>query len=447
MGPYHQWPTGSGFEYFYGFIGGESNQWYPGIYEGTTPVEPEKTPEQGYHLTDDLTNKAVKWIRQQKALMPDKAFFMYFAPGATHAPHHVPKDWIEKYRGKFDMGWDRAREQIFERQKQMGIMPTNTDLTPRPHWIEAWDSLSDDAKRLYARMMEVFAAFMSHADHHIGRVIDFLDRIGELENTIVVAISDNGASAEGGPHGLLNEATFFNRVFESMEDNLAHIDELGMPSTFNHYPYGWAWAGNTPFQRWKREVHEGGIADMCIVHWPKGIEATGEVRPQYVHAVDVTPTVLDLLGVQPPASIKGVTQSPIHGASFADSLKNADAPGERGTQYYEMLGNRAIYHQGWKAVTYHGTEGMIYDGVTDPTKPFDEDNWELYHVEEDFSEAHDLATEYPQKLRELQDIWWIEAAKYNVLPLDARTLGRGRGRSAIASCTIPAARRSRSRQR
>jgi arylsulfatase len=423
-----RWPLGRGFERYYGFMGGDTNQWQPELVHDNHRVEQPRSPSEGYHLTEDLADKAIEYITDLRNVDPEKPFFMYFCPGACHAPHHVPKDWIEKYRGRFDIGWDAAREQIFERQKEMGIVPRNTDLTQRPPWIEPWETLSDDAKTLYARMMEVFAAFMSHTDHHIGRVIDFLERIGELENTIVVAISDNGASAEGGPHGLLNEATFFNRIFESMEDNLAKIDKLGTPETFNHYPYGWAWAGNTPFQRWKREVHEGGIADMCIVHWPKGITASGEVRPQYIHSVDVTPTVLDLLDIEPPAAIKGVTQSAMHGASFAASLTDPDAPSPRDTQYYEMLGNRAIYHRGWKAVTYHGTEGMIYDGVTDPNKSFDEDRWELYHVDEDFSEAHDLANEYPQKLRELQDLWWIEAAKYNVLPIDARTIGRAIGR-------------------
>jgi arylsulfatase len=423
-----RWPLGRGFERYYGFMGGDTNQWQPELVHDNHRVEQPRSPDEGYHLTEDLADKAIEYVTDLRNVDPEKPFFMYFCPGACHAPHHVPKDWIEKYRGRFDMGWEAAREQIFELQKEMGIVPPNTDLTQRPPWIEPWEALSDEAKTLYARMMEVFAAFMSHTDHHIGRVIDFLERIGELENTIVVAISDNGASAEGGPHGLLNEATFFNRVFESMEDNLAKIDKLGTPETFNHYPYGWAWAGNTPFQRWKREVHEGGIADMCIVHWPKGITARGDVRSQYIHAVDVTPTVLDLLDIEPPDAIKGVTQSAIHGASFAASLTDADAPSSRDTQYYEMLGNRGIYHRGWKAVTYHGTEGMIYDGVTDPHKPFDEDTWELYHVDEDFSEAHDLANEYPQKLRELQDLWWIEAAKYNVLPIDARTIGRALGR-------------------
>ena len=426
--PKNRWPLGRGFERYYGFMGGDTNQWHPDLVYDNHPVEQPKQPEEGYHLTEDLADRAIEFVTDLKNAAPDKPFFLYFCTGAAHAPHHAPKEWIEKYRGKFDMGWDAAREKIFARQKDTGIVPPGTELTPRPAWIQPWDTLSEDEQRLYARMMEVFAGFVSHTDHQIGRLLDFLEGIGALQNTLTVVISDNGASAEGGPHGSLNEANFFNRVPESVQENLAKIDELGSPNTFNHYPYGWAWAGNTPFQRWKREVHEGGVADPCIIHWPANISAKGEVRDQYIHAVDVTPTVLDLLGIQPPAEIRGVQQSPIQGRSFASTITDAAAPSEHETQYYEMLGNRAIYHRGWKAVTYHGTEGMIYDGVTDPSKPFDQDVWELYHVAEDFSESHDLAAEYPEKLSELQAVWWAEAGRYNVLPLDARSLGRGAGR-------------------
>ena len=429
--PRDRWPLGRGFERFYGFLGGDTNQWNPDLVHDNHHIEQPRRAEDGYHLTEDLADHAIEFLTDLRNVAPDKPFFLYFCTGACHAPHHAPKEWIEKYRGKFDMGWDRAREVIFERQKEMGIVPPGTDLTERPHWIPEWDSLRDDEKRLYARMMEVFAGFASHTDHHIGRLLDFLESIGELENTITVAISDNGASAEGGPHGSLNEAKFFNRVPETVEEILPRIDELGGPNTFNHYPFGWTWAGNTPFQRWKREVHEGGVADPCIIHWPKGIEAKDGRRDQYVHAVDITPTVLELLRVEPPASIKGVAQSRIEGTSFAHTLGDGAAATKHETQYYEMLGNRAIYHRGWKAVTYHGTEGMIYDGVTDPKRHFDEDRWELYHVAEDFSEAHDLADEYPEKLRELQSVWWAEAGRYNVLPLDARSIGRALGRPRI----------------
>jgi arylsulfatase len=423
-----RWPLGRGFDRFYGFLGGDTNQWHPDLVYDNHAIEPPRTPEEGYHLTEDLVDRAIEFVTDLRNTSPTKPFFLYFCTGACHAPHHAPKEWIEKYRGKFDMGWEKAREEIIARQKRMGIVPQNTDLTERPHWIPAWDSLSDDQKTLYARMMEVFAGFMSHTDHHIGRLLGFLESIGDLENTIVVAISDNGASAEGGEHGLLNEASFFNRVPEPFDEVFARMDQLGGPHTFNHYPFGWTWAGNTPFQRWKREVHEGGVADPCIISWRKGIDARGEVRPQYAHAIDITPTVLELLGIEPPESIRGVAQSRVQGVSFAHTLADAAAASKHETQYYEMLGNRAIYHRGWKAATYHGTQGMIYDGVTDPSKHFDEDRWELYHVEEDFSEAHDLADEYPEKVRELEAVWWAEAGRYDVLPLDARTLGRATGR-------------------
>jgi arylsulfatase len=428
-----RWPLGRGFERFYGFMGGDTNQWEPELVYDNHQVPQPRRPEDGYHLTEDLADKAIEFITDLKNVAPDKPFFMYFCTGAGHAPHHAPKEWIDRYRGKFDMGWDKARDQVFARQKEIGLIPPDTQLNPRPDWIQPWDALSADEKTLYARMMEVFAGFISHTDHHIGRLLDFLERIGQLDNTIVVAVSDNGASAEGGPHGSVNEALFFNRVPEDLEQNLAMIDELGSPSTFNHYPFGWTWAGNTPFQRWKREVHEGGVADPCIIHWPAGIAARGEIRPQYIHAVDVVPTVLEALAIDPPHEVRGVQQSRIEGTSFFFTFADAVAESRHDTQYYEMLGNRAIYHKGWKAVTYHGTTGMIYDGVTDPDKPFDEDRWELYHVAEDFSESQDLAGEYPDKLRQLQEMWWREAGAHNVLPLDARGLGRGLSRPRLTA--------------
>jgi arylsulfatase len=420
-----RWPLGRGFERFYGFMGGDTDQWHPELVYDNHQVEPHKTPEEGYHLTEDLADKAIEFITDLRNVAPQKPFFLYFCTGAGHTPHHVPKDWIEKYRGKFDMGWDRAREIIFARQKELGIIPQDTELTPRPELIKEWETLSTHEKRLFARMMEVYAAFISHTDHQIGRLLAFLDRMGELDNTLVIAVSDNGASAEGGPHGMLHQAINFNQVPETVDEILAHIDKLGDPTTFNHYPYGWGWAGNTPFQRWKREVHEGGVADPCIIHWPAGIKARGEVRRQYVHAIDVAPTVLDLLEIEQPHEIKGFTQSRMQGVSFAHTLDDTDAQSAHHTQYYEMLGNRALYHEGWKAVTYHGIENMI--GRADPNRGFDEDDWELYHVENDFSEANDLAREHPDKLRQLQDIWWIEAAKNNAFPLAAHTLAlRGR---------------------
>ncbi len=426
--PRNRWPLGRGFERFYGFLGGDTDQYNPDLVADNHSIHSPRTSEEGYHLTEDLADKAIEFLTDLRNVDAGKPFFLYFCTGAGHAPHHAPPEWIEKYRGEFDMGWDRAREVIFQRQQEIGIIPANTDLTPRPHWIQEWETLAEDEKTLYSRMMEVFAGFISHTDHHIGRVIDYIEQLGELDNTIIVAISDNGASAEGGPHGSLNEAAFFNRLPESVDECLARIDDLGTPHAYNHYPFGWAWAGNTPFQRWKREVHEGGVADFCIIHWPSGIQTNGEVRGQFTHVVDVAPTVLDVLNIQPPEKINGITQSPMQGISFAHTLNDAAGESRHETQYYEMLGNRAIYHKGWKAVTYHGTEGMIYDGVTDPTKPFDQDVWELYHVAEDFSENRDLSSECPDKLRDLQELWWIEAARNNVLPLQATFSGRGRTR-------------------
>src|SRR6266508_1450654 len=426
--PRRRWPLGRGFERFYGFLGGDTDQYNPDLVADNHYVDPPRTPEEGYHLTEDLADKAIAFLTDLRNVEPSKPFFLYFCTGAGHAPHHAPPEWIEKYRGRFDEGGDRARDEIFQRQKETGVIPPNTELTPRPHWIQEWQTLPEDEKKLYARMMEVFAGFISHTDQHVGRLIDFIEELGELDNTIVIAVSDNGASAEGGPHGSLNEAAFFNRLPESVGECMARIDDLGTPRAYNHYPFGWAWAGNTPFQRWKREVHEGGVADFCIIHWPKGIETRGETRGQYAHVVDVGPTVLDLLNIQAPHEINGITQSPMQGVSFAHTLDAAAGQSRHETQYYEMLGNRAIYHKGWKAVTYHGTEGMIYDGVTDPTRPFDEDVWELYHVAEDFSERHDLSAERPDKLRDLQELWWIEAARNNVLPLQATFSGRGRSR-------------------
>jgi len=424
--PRERWPLGRGFERYYGFMGGETNQYEPALMYDNHEVAPPKSAAEGYHLTEDLADRAIEFISDLRSVEPDKPFFLYFTPGACHAPHQAPREWIDRYRGKFDTGWDAWREEVFARQKKMGLIPEGTQLSPRPHWVRAWETLSADERRLYARMMEVFAGFLSHADYHIGRVVSFLEAMGELENTMIVLISDNGASAEGGPHGSINEGLFFNAQPETVEANLPKIDELGGPTTYNHYSWGWAWAGNTPLKRWKRETHEGGVTDPLIVHWPKGIEARGGVRQQYAHAVDVLPTVLELIGIERPAQLNGVTLAPVEGTSFAHTIEDAAAPTKHDTQYYEMMGSRAIYHQGWKAVTFHPIAGVAYDG-SDWKRPFDEDVWELYHVAQDFSECSDLATEHPQKLREMIDRWWAEAGKYNVLPLDNRGMGRGGG--------------------
>lgn len=421
-GPYDRWPLGRGFERFYGFLGGETNQWIPDLVYDNHAVEPPRTPEEGYHLTEDLTDRAIEFLKGAHEVAPDKPFFLYFCTGACHAPHHVPREWADRYKGKFDMGWDEARERILGRQKELGIVPPDTELSPRPDEVQEWAGLSADEKRLYARMMEVFAGFLSHADHHIGRLVAFLEEIAVFDNTLTFVVSDNGASAEGGPTGSVNEGRFFNNVPESLEDNLAMIDELGGPRTYNHYPWGWTLAGNTPLKRWKRETFQGGTLDPLIVHWPKGIRARGEIRNQYVHAIDLVPTALEAIGIEPPAAIRGVDQSPIEGIGFGYSFDDADAPSRRVTQYFEMFAHRAIYHDGWRAVNPHPFGKPVEPDDLQP------DKWELYHVAEDVSEVHDLAEKEPRKVQEMIARWWVEAGRYNVLPLD----GRGQERLAEA---------------
>lgn len=426
-GPYDRWPLGRGFQRYYGFLGGDTHQYYPDLVSDNHQVEPPALPEDGYHLTEDLVDQAIHYIADSKQVAPDKPFFMYFCTGAMHAPHQVPREWADAYRGKFDMGWEEARRTIFERQKRMGVIPESAELPPHDPDVPRWDSLPDEERRLYARMMEVFAGFLTHTDHHIGRLLDFLESLGELDNTLVMVISDNGASPEGGPTGSINENRFFNFVPESLEDNLAAIDELGGPKYFNHYPWGWTWAGNTPFRRWKRETFRGGVSDPFLVHWPAGIQARGEIRTQYAHAVDMVPTVLAALGVEPPAQLRGVTQSPIEGVSFRHTFDSAEAPTHHHTQYFEMIGHRSIYHDGWRAVCpWPG------DSFAESPKPFgtpisaedlrrlDVEGWELFHVDEDFTESTDIAEEHRDKLRELVTLWYVEAGKYDVLPIDGR---------------------------
>jgi arylsulfatase len=352
---------------------------------------------------------------------------MYFCPGAAHAPHHVPKEWADKYKGQFDDGWDAYREKTFARQKELGLVPKDAELSRHDPDVQDWNTLSAGEKKLYARMMEVFAGFLTHTDYHYGRLFNFLKTIGEWENTIIMFISDNGASAEGGPHGSVNENKFFNNVPDSLDENLKKIDELGGPSTFNHYPWGWTFAGNTPFRRWKRETYRGGISDPFIVQWPKGIKAKGEIRTQYAHAIDMVPSVLEMLGIEAPTSIKGVTQSPIQGLSFAAALDDAKAPTKHLTQYFEMMGHRSIYHDGWRAVCpWPGTSfteaGLPFGAPIDKDKltELDAKGWELYHIETDFAENHNLAGENRAKLIEMIATWYVEAGKYNVLPVDSR---------------------------
>jgi arylsulfatase A-like enzyme len=425
MGPFDAWPTGSGFEYFYGFIGGEDNQWYPSLYEGTNPVEPPKTPEEGYHLTEDLADHAVTWVRTQKALMRDKPFFMYFAPGAAHAPHHVPKEWIEKYKGKFAHGWDKQRELTFARQKELGVIPADAELTKRHQEIPSYDDMDPALKPVLERQMELYAGFLSHTDEHVGRLLDTIAELGVLEDTLVyVIIGDNGASAEGTLQGTFNEMINFNAMpqLETSEFMIERLDKFGGPESYPHYAVGWAWAMDTPFQ-WTKQVasHWGGTRNGTIVHWPQRIKGKGELRTQFCHVIDVAPTVLEAAGIPEPATVNGVTQSPIEGNSMLYSFDSAHAAERHDLQYFEMFGNRGVYFQGWSAVTKHRTPWEL-GAVKLPA--FDDDVWELYDGSKDYSQAHDLVKENPERLHELQRLWLIEATKYNVIPLDDRSAER-----------------------
>ncbi len=423
MGPFDNWPTGGGgFEYFYGFLGGETNQYAPALYKGTTPIEQERTAAEGYHFTEDMTDHAIEWVQQQKALMPDKPFFLYFAPGATHAPHHVPTEWSDKYKGQFDQGWDKLREEIFARQKALGVIPENAELTARHTEIPAWDDVDPNLKPVFARQMEVYAGFMEHTDHHVGRLIDTLQDLEILENTLVfVMVGDNGASAEGTINGSFNEMLMLNgaAALETAEFMAANIDKFGTPEAYNHYAVGWAHAMDTPYQ-WTKQVasHWGGTRNGTIVHWPNGIQAKGEVRSQFHHVIDVATTVLDAAGLPEPAFVHGVAQMPLHGVSMLYSFDETTAAERRETQYFEMFVNRGIYHKGWTAVTRHSTPWVVEAMPT-----YDEDVWELY-APEDWTQSHNIAQDNPQKLHELQRLFLIEATKYNVLPLDDRRVER-----------------------
>jgi arylsulfatase A-like enzyme len=425
------WPTGRGFERWYGFLGAETSQWYPELTYDNHPVDQPKTPEEGYHFGEDITDKAIEFIMDAKAVAPEKPFLLYYAPGAAHAPHHAPKEWIEKYKGQFDMGYEAMREATLARQKEMGIVPPDTELPPmNPIGTETrtgpedkpfppldvtrpWDSLSAEEKRLFARMAEVYAGFLSHADHQIGRLLDYLEMTGQRENTMVIVVSDNGASGEGGPDGSINEMKFMNGIPDDIAANLAMLDDLGGPKTYNHYPNGWAMAFNTPFKMWKRYEFNGGTSDPCVISWPAGTKERGGIRTQYHHAIDIVPTVLDVLGVTPPDTIKGYTQSHFDGVSMRYSIDDEKAAGARKTQFYSMLGSRGIWHEGWKAITTHPTiSGWSH---------FNEDEWELYHTDVDRSEAHNLAAENPEKVRELVNLWYAEAGANEGFPLDDRS--------------------------
>jgi arylsulfatase A-like enzyme len=426
IGPFDAWPTGGGgFEYFYGFIGGEAHQYYPAIYNGTVPVEPESTPEEGYHFMADMTDRAIAWIRQQKALAPDRPFMTYFAPGATHAPHHVPKEWADKYKGRFDTGWDVLREETIARQKGLGVIPAEAELTARHEQIPAWDEMPEALKPVLRRQMEVYAGFLEYTDFHIGRLVDSLAELGILDDTLVYyIIGDNGASAEGTLNGTYNEMINFNgaAALETPEFMLSKLDDFGGPDSYNHFAVGWAHAMDTPYQ-WTKQVasHFGGTRNGTIVRWANGIAAKGEIRDQFHHVIDVAPTILEAAGLPEPTSVHGVQQMPIQGVSMAYSFDGADAPDRHETQYFEMFGNRGIYHKGWTAVTRH----MIpWQMVGQKPPAFDDDEWELYDTTTDWTQARNLAKDEPDRLHELQRLWLIEATRYNVLPLDDRGIER-----------------------
>jgi arylsulfatase A-like enzyme len=412
-GPYDRWPTGSGFDKFYGFIGGETNQWAPAIYDGTVRVEHAQTPD--YHFTVDMTDQALNWVNAQQALTPDKPFYIYYAPGATHAPHHAPKEWIAKYRGQFAGGWDKLREETFARQKQLGVVPADAKLTPRPKEIPAWADMSADKRRLLERQMEAFAGFAEHTDHEVGRLVDQLAAIGELDNTLFFYIvGDNGSSAEGGPEGSYNEMMALNGIPGDAAQMMDHIDDWGGPTTFPHFAIGWAWANNTPFQ-WTKQVasHFGGTRNGMVMRWPKGFHSKGEVRSQFHHVIDVAPTALEAAGIPQPKTVNGVAQRPMDGVSMLYSADDAKAADRRTTQYFEMFGNRGIYHEGWVACTRHSIPWVLV-----PKLPaLKDDVWELYHVDRDFSEAENLAAKEPAKL---QEIFEQEALRNHVFPIDDR---------------------------
>jgi arylsulfatase A-like enzyme len=407
-----RWPLGRGFQRFYGFFEGETHQFVPALVHDSHFVEPPRSYEDGYHLTEDLVDRAIEYLEDLRHVDVDKPWLLYLATGACHSPHQAPAEWIARYRGRFDAGWDRWREETLPRQIASGLLPTPTALSPRPDWVPAWDDLSPEERRVYARYMEAFAGMLSHTDAQVGRLVDWLERRGELERTLVLVLSDNGASSEGGPVGSLNDARAWNVVPRTVEEAAERLDEIGGPRIHNNYPWGWTVAGNTPFRRWKRETHEGGVADPLIVCWPGGIGARGEVRSQYVHAIDLVPTILEVVGIDPPAALGGVEQRPIEGTSFAYSFADAAAPERHATQYYEMFGCRALYHEGWKAVAYHP--------IQSDNPGLDRAAWELYDLRADPSECHDLAAERPDRLRALIERWWIEAARHQVLPLDNR---------------------------
>jgi len=419
------WPLGRGFDRWYGFHGGETHQFMPALYHDNHTVRPPRSAEEGYHLSADLADRAIEFLGDLRAVDATKPFFLYFCTGACHSPHHAPRDWIEQYRGHFAQGWDAWRHETFARQLELGVVPQGASLSPRPPWVPAWDTLSERERALAERFMECFAAYLSYTDDQIGRLLHFVTDLGDMDNTVIIVVSDNGASSEGGKEGTINEGRLSNFDASGVGEMYRRLDEIGGPLSHNNYPWGWTMAGNTPFRRWKREVHEGGIADPCIVRLPSNSPGgpRREVRRQFAHAIDVLPTVLELVGVQAPETIAGIPQSHLDGTSFAYLLgeRGGAEPGRHITQHSEMLGSRAIYHDGWKAVTFHPV-GPLYDDGLSINAPFDDDVWELYHVDVDPSEVDDLASVYPERLAEMVELWWDEARRNDVLPLDNRVM-------------------------
>jgi arylsulfatase A-like enzyme len=416
-GPMTRWPLAMGFERYYGFLGAETNQWAPELCRDNTLVDPPSAPEDGYHLTEDLVDEAIRMITDQRQATPGKPWFCYLAPGAAHAPHQVPPEWSARYRGTFDQGWERERQEIFARQKELGVVPESTVLTERPPWIQRWDHLDEGERRLFARYMEVFAGFVTHTDAHVGRLFDFLEARGELDDTLVLVLSDNGASAEGGSTGTLNEPAAWLGQAEPVDRAIARIDEIGGVRAFNHYPFGWAWAGNTPLQLWKRYAWLGGVRTPLIVRWPHQSGEGGAVRSQFCHAVDIFPTVLSATRVVRPRDVDGVVQQRVDGASIAATFSDPAAPSPRDTQYFEMHGSRGLYHKGWKVTTDYVSPMFGERGVLPGSDDFESDRWCLFNLDEDFAEAVDLATTHPGRVAELERIWWDEAERNQVLPL------------------------------
>jgi arylsulfatase A-like enzyme len=421
-GPFTRWPTGMGFDYFYGFIAGETNQYYPVLFENTTAVEADKLPEEGYHFMNDMTERAINWVRYSKSVAPQKPFFCYFAPGAAHAPHHAPAEWRDKFKGRFDAGWEKVREETYKRQLAAGIIPEGTELTAKPEWVQDWDSLAADEKTLYARFMENFAGYLAYADHECGRLIDAVRALPDGDNTIVIYIvGDNGASSEGGFSGTVNEVMNLNGIPSTVEENMKIIDDIGGPDTEPHYPLGWAWCGNAPFQ-WVKQVasHFGGTRNPMVISWPEKIKDRGGIRSQFCHLIDVVPTLLDAAGIPAPTHVDGIEQTPMDGVSISATFGDANAHAVRERQYFEIFSNRAIYDVGWIACAQH-TFPWRQDYAPGN---WEKDRWELYNINEDFSESKDLAAAHPEKLEELKKLFDAEAVKYNVYPLDDRGAGR-----------------------